>query len=188
MFPSLILFVFRQASFLALIGMIAAHATVTVAASLFGYLAVVTLRETLMAVLGGRWFARVSPWAQGALIVLLGGSLLLLPAAAHRVAQSGFDGWRPLTPPMWFLAGYELAAGHILIDLPRTQMRPRQAENEQLATALYRRRQTEFPALARRAVYAVGTTLLIGTLAYLWNARRRVSLSAVAPPAVRRSE
>ena len=185
-FPSLILFTFRQASFLALIGMILAHATFTVAASLFGYLTVVTLREVLTAVLGPTWFARVSPWVQGALIVLLGGSLLLLPPAASRIAHRGFDGWRAMAPPMWFLGAYEMSAGHILIDLPRTAMRPRQAENEQLATSVYRQRQGEFPALAGRAGYAIGSTLLIGAAAYLWNARRRLSLAAVPPAAVHR--
>jgi hypothetical protein len=185
-FPALLLFTFRQASFLDLIGMMAAHATFAVAASLFGYLVVVTLRETLMALLGPRWFARVSPWAQGGLIVVLGGSLLLLPAAADRVAQRGFEDWRVMAPPMWFLGAYEMSAGGILVDLPRTQMRARQAENEELATLLYRRRQPDFPVLAARAGYAIASTLLLGAAAYGWNARRRVSLSAVPAPAVRR--
>ena len=62
-----------------MLGLIVTHAMVTFTAAAFGYLAVIGLRETMIAVLGRRWFTRVSPWAQGALIVVLGGSLLLLP-------------------------------------------------------------------------------------------------------------
>lgn len=186
-FPLLLMYPFRQASFASLLGLIATHAVITVAAALFGYLTIVTLRETMMAVLGVRWFTRVSPWVQGALIVVLGGSLLLLPAAMDRIAQQGFDGWRAASPPMWFLGAYEMTVGRTLVDLPRTAMRPRQAENDRLATTLYREREDRFPALARRAGVATSVTLLIGATAYAWNARRRQSVAALPPSARRRA-
>ena len=75
-------------SVVALLALMATHAIVTIAAAVFGYLVVIALRETLAAVLGPRWFTRVSPWAQGALIVVLGGSLLLLPPAADRIGAA----------------------------------------------------------------------------------------------------
>jgi hypothetical protein len=185
-FPALLVFNFRQMSFVALLGLMATHAIVTVAAAAFGYLTVIALRETMVAVLGRRWFTYVSPATQGALIVMLGGSLLLLPPAANRIAQRGFDGWRAMSPPMWFLGAYEMTAGGIIADLPRTRMRPRQADSDRISTAIYAERRTEFPAMARRAAVALGVTFLVGAAAYVWNARRLPSLGSAPPPAFRR--
>ncbi|MDO8795195.1 MAG: hypothetical protein Q7J25_11305 [Vicinamibacterales bacterium] len=184
-FPWLLSFGFRQMSVVALLPLMATHAIVTVAAAAFGYLTVVALREAMAAVLGPRWFPRVSPWAQGALIVVLGSSLLLLAPTADRIGQRGFDGWRALTPPMWFLGAYELAAGGIVADLPRSTMTTRQAGNDEITSTLYRERRAQFPAMVRRAGLAIGLTFLVAAAAYLWNARRLPSL-APAPPAFRR--
>ena len=57
---------------------------------------IIALREMMVALLGGALFAIASPWAQGALIVALGSSLLMLPTAADRIGQHGFDGWRAI--------------------------------------------------------------------------------------------
>ena len=185
-FPWLLVFNFRQVSFVAMLGMMATHAIVTVSAAAFGYLVVIGLRELLAAILGLRWFTRVSPWAQGALIVMLGGSLLLLPPAADRIAQRGFEGWRAMSPPMWFVGAYELAVGGIIADLPRGEMRPRQVTNDRIATTMYRERRGHFPAMARRAGVAVSVTFFLAVGAYMWNARRLPTLAPAPPPAFRR--
>ena len=160
-----------------MLGLIVTHAMVTVVAAAFGYLAVITLRETLVAILGPRWFSRVSPWAQGVLIVMLGGSLLLLPPAANRIAQRGFEGWRAMSPPMWFLGAYEMTAGGVIADLPRTRMTPRQANNDHLASSTYRERRGHFPAMAGRAGLAIGLTFL--------SCSRRLHLECAAPAVAR---
>src|SRR5262245_30013011 len=121
-FPALLVYNFRDLSLAALLWVIATHVVVTVTAAVFGYLGVIAIRETMVAVLGRRWFSAVSPWAQGALIVMLGSSLLLLPAASDRIARQGFDGWRPMSPPMWFLGVYEVGDGWLVADLPRAKM------------------------------------------------------------------
>jgi hypothetical protein len=185
-FPSLLVYNYRQMSLVAMLGLIVTHAMVTVVAAAFGYLAVIALRETLVAMLGPRWFTRVSPWAQGVLIVMLGGSLLLLPPAATRIAQRGFEGWRAMSPPMWFLGAYEMTAGGVIADLPRTRMTPRQANNDHLASTTYRERRGHFPAMAGRAGLAIGLTFLVAAGAYIWNARRLPSLGPTASPAFRR--
>ena len=185
-FPWLLAFRFRQMRFVALLWLMATHAVVTVAAAAFGYLTIVALREVLAAILGPRWFTRASPWAQGVLIVILGSFLLLLVPAAHRIGQLGFDGWRARTPPAWFLGAYEMAAGGVVADLPRPAMSARQANNDEIAATLYRQRRGAFPAMAGRAAVAIGLTLLIATVAYLWNARRLPSLAPPPPPAFRR--
>ena len=136
--------------------------------------------------LGPRGFARVSPWTQGLLIVVLGSFLLLLVPTADRIAQRGFTGWRALTPPAWFLGAYEMAAGGVIADLPRGVMSARDATNDATATALYHERRGQFPMMAGRAVVAIGLTFVVAAAAYWWNARRLPSLAAVPPPAFRR--
>lgn len=185
-FPWLLVFGFRQLSVVKLAGLIVTHAVVTIAAAAFGYLVVIALRETIAATLGRVWFTRVSPWAQGALIVMLGSALLLLPSAADGIARNGFDGWRAQSPPMWFLGAYELTAGGVIADLPRAAMTPRQAHNDRITSARYDERRAQFPALAGRAGMALALTLALAAVAYLWNARRLPSLSAAPPAAVRR--
>jgi len=185
-FPWMLSFGFRQMRFVSLLGLMATHLIVTVAASAFGYLAIVALREALTAILRPRWFARVSPWAQGLLIVVLGSALLLLVPAAGRIGERGFDGWRAMTPPAWFLGAYEMAGGDLLADLPRPEMKTRQARNDEITSTLYRERRGQFPKMARRAAVAIGLTLFVAAAAYLWNARRLPSLAPAPPPAFRR--
>lgn len=185
-FPWLLVFGIRQMSLLALLGLMATHAIVTIIASAFGYLVVIALRETLAAVLGPRWFTRVSPWVQGALIVVLGSALLLLPPAAGRVAERGFDGWLAMSPPMWFLGVYEMTAGGAIADLPRTRMAPGQAARDRTSSALYRERREQFPVMARRASVAVGLTFALAAAAYLWQAKRLPALAPGPPPSRRR--
>jgi hypothetical protein len=163
-----------------------AHAVFTVMAGMFGYLVIIALRESMVALLGRRLFAIASPWAQGALIVWLGSSLLMLPAAADQIGENGFGGWRASSPPMWFLGVYESAIGGIVADLPRGEMTERKAAEDRKTSALYATRRAEFPALARRAVAAFGGVLFVGVVAYAWNARNLPSLAALPPPSLRR--
>ena len=83
-FPWLLSISFPQMSSVALPGLMAAHAVMTVAAAAFGYLTVIAIRETLTIVLGRRGFAIASPWVQGILIVVLGSALLMLPPSSRR--------------------------------------------------------------------------------------------------------
>jgi hypothetical protein len=185
-FPPFLVYTLNGVTVIGLLGLVVTHAVVTTSASAFGYLAVVALREVMLAVLGVRWFARVSPWTQGALIVVLGGSLLLLPAAASGVAQRGFDDWRLYSPPMWFLGVYETVAGGVIADSPRGAMRPGLAANDRRSSALYATRRSTFAGLARQAVSAFALTFLIAAIAYLWNARRVSALATAPPPTLQR--
>ncbi len=185
-FPWLLMFGFRQMSVAWLVPLVAVHFAVTVAAAGFGYLAVIALRETAALVLGQRAFGMASPWLQGALIVVLGSMLLLLPAAADGIAQRGFEDRRAQSPPMWFLGVYETLAGAIIADLPRTAMTPRQVGMDRRSSAIYDQCRREFPALAQRAVYASGFTAVLAALAYLLRARRLPSLAPASAPAYRR--
>ena len=152
---------------------IGSHAVVTLAAAAFAFLCVIALRETLSAVLGGRWFARVSPFVQGVLIVALGTALLLLPASATRIERKLNDPATAYSPVAWFLGTYEQLSGHVLIDAPRAHLRGRLQRADVQPTATYRRHHQQFAELSRRAQIALPTIALLATAAYLLNARRR---------------
>ena len=185
-FPWLLVFNFTALPVVLLLWMIVIHAVVTVMAAVFGYLMIIALRETMAAILGVRWFARVSPWAQGVLIVVLGSALLLLPPSANRIAERGFDDWRVLSPPMWFLGAYEIAVGDIIINQPRTEMTARQAERDRVTSGRYTDRRAQFPVLARRAAAAFAGLIVFASAAYMWNAWRVPALAVAPPPANRR--
>ena len=160
------------------IALIAAQALITLAAGAFAYLAVIAFRETLAAILGPRWFSRVSPWAQGAVIVALGSTLLLMPPASVRV-ERGLAAASLNSPPLWFLGAHEVIAGGILADAPRGHLTRRQLAGDRPATAAYRRHQARFRALAARAAFGFTGVAVLAAAAYGWNARRR--LPSLAP-------
>lgn len=185
-FPWLLVFNFRELPAILILWMIAVHAVFTFVAAVFGYLVIIALRETLAGILGVRWFTRVSPWAQGLLIVVLGSALLLLPPSAGGVAERGFDDWRAQSPPMWFVGAYELAVGGILINQPRAEMTARQAARDRVNSELYAKRRAQFPALARRGAAAFAGLIVFASAAYLFNAWRVPALAAAPPAAHRR--
>jgi hypothetical protein len=167
--------------------LILTHAAMTLAAAAFAYLAVIAFREGLAFVLGPRVFARVSPLAQGALIVVLGSALLLLPAASIQVASRGLTGWRAMAPPAWFLGAYELAVGHVIADSPRSALTARQRNADSSAAAAYRTRAAQFPQLAGRALTAFVLVCAAAGAAYFGNGRRLSFLAPVASSAHRGS-
>ncbi len=184
-FPWLLAINFPQMSVWALLALITVHATMTFMAAAFGYLGVIGIRESMVAVLNRRGFAVASPWIQGVLIVVLGSALLMLPPASRRIAQFGFDDWRASAPPMWFLGVYESVAGGIIADLPRTSMTTRQTNNDVNSSALYEQRRSQFPQLARRATIAFALAFVVAVFAYMWNARRLPALTAAPTQAGR---
>ena len=70
--------------------LIVIHFVVSLAAGLFGFAAILAVRETLRAC-SGRHFARLSAIAQALLIVLLVTSFLLVPAILGNAARSRRD-------------------------------------------------------------------------------------------------
>ena len=174
-FP-LLLLVKQRVSLASAIVIIVTHALVTLAAAAFGYLSIVGLRETLSAVVGGRWFCRISPWVQGSLIVALGTALLLLPPASTRVERNQLqDPAIIYSPPAWFLGAYERMSGHILMNAPRAHLNGRLRRADVLPTATYRRHEAQFADLSWRAAVALPSVALLAIAAYLLNARRRPS-------------
>lgn len=175
-FPWLIVYTTRL-SVASMLTLMATHAIVTVAAAVWAYVSVMALRETVTALLPARVLSFVSPLVQGALIVGLGSALLLIPPTSTRVAQRGFTEWRAASPPMWFLGLYEVMAGDILLEAPRTRLSPRQVRGDAAALSAYKRHRPEFVELAQRAGIASVLAALLTAIAYMWNARKFPSAS-----------
>lgn len=171
-FPWMVAFAVPQMTAQQLFGLMAAHAAITVPAAVFGFLVIIAWRETASAVLGPKWFARVSPFLQTVTLVLLGIALLLLPMSSTRVAQRGLSGWRLDLPATAFVGVYEVATNGFLAELPRRRMTPVQAKRDRTFAAIYSERQPLFPPLARRAQLLFGAVVAVVALTTLINARR----------------
>jgi hypothetical protein len=157
----------------AVLVLIVIHFVVSLAAGLFGFAAVLAIRETLRAC-SGRHFTRLAAIAQAVLIVLLVTAFLLVPAilgsAARAVATPGQS--VSLLPPFWFLGAQETLAGGFVDRLPRPDL-PRWLEQQEArATSDYRAAVPAFQALAVRALIASIGTLGLALFAYTWNSRR----------------
>src|SRR6185295_13892647 len=95
--------------------------------------------------------AFLSPLVQGALIVALGSALLLIPPSSDQIDKRLSSEWRALSPPMWFLGVYEMMAGDVLRNAPRSGLTPRKARADLAASAAYDGHRQRFATLARRA-------------------------------------
>jgi hypothetical protein len=186
-FPWMVAFAVPQMSTSQLFGLMAAHAAITVPAAVFGFLVVIALRETTSAILGPKWFARVSPALQTLTLIALGIALLILPMSSTRMAQRGLSGWRLALPPTAFVGAYEVASGGFLAELPRRRMTAIQARRDQAFAAIYSERQPLFAPLARRAQLLFGGIAIVVALATLINVRRLPAAAVVAPGRRRRS-
>src|SRR5262245_10941693 len=92
----------------------------TVAAGLFGFFAVLGLRESLFAVLGATRFRAISVPLQTSLLIALMTALLLLPGVSRVAIQWRDDNRAALMlPPSWFVGLHETLAGSVIDDLPR---------------------------------------------------------------------
>ena len=118
-----------------------AQGVVTIAAGMFGFLAVLGLREVVFALLGPTQFRRVSAALQASLVAVLMTALLLLPFASRGRGR----GWlahggliAKSLPSLWFVGLHETLAGSVIDGLPRTRPQHFLVVAERDATALYR--------------------------------------------------
>jgi len=152
-----------------------AHALVSLAAGVFGFLAVYGLREGLIAVLGQNRFGSISSILQSVLLVVLTSALLLLPGSSIDVASRWFEGGRRVrqaVPQVWFVGLHETIAGRIIDDLPRTQPQRFLVVPERNATNLYRSLRPLYRWLGRVATEALAAVMLITIASCAWNSRR----------------
>lgn len=150
------------------------HGLATLMAGVFGFLAVLSLREWLHAGLGSRHFARVSAWLQVLLVVFLVTVLLLLPSSKGGASRWLADeGVGTLAHPVaWFVGMHESVAGSVIDILPRRAPPRSQADAERVATAEYQRLRPRIRVLARAAVGALIVVTLVAVAGCAWNGRR----------------
>ena len=157
-----------------IVTVLAAHLAITLAACLFGFAAVVSVREALRMLLGERWFRAVSSLVQASLVLFLLSMLLLLPGLPPQVAESWpKTGFRDahLLPPMWFVGLWESLTGELVVSL-RPAMPPRVVDRNAHYEALYRANIPVFGQLARMAIVALAGVVAAAVASYMWNARR----------------
>lgn len=171
LFP-ILLVIKQRVGLLDVLALYLTHAVVAMLAGTFGFVAIAACRGGLAAVLGERVFTRVSPMVQGALLMLLGCSLLLLPGAATRVEQRALTTEAALLPPIWFLGIYEVAAGSVVVDAQRGPLVPRLIEADRVATARYKAHHDQFRQLAMRALLGLATVFAVAGLAYTRQSRQ----------------
>jgi hypothetical protein len=156
--------------------LMAAHLIVTSAAGLFGFCSVLALREIARALLGG-WWPAVSTRLQALLILVLATAFLLIPGwlggVVERLSPPAVSGWRvAANPPMWFVGLHEVLAGTVIVDIEGPPVPLRFRLEEDRAAQQLRQSRPGTPALALRALLAVGASLTLAVSAFLWNARR----------------
>jgi hypothetical protein len=187
-FPWMLAFALPQMSAGHVFWLIGVHFMLAVTAAAFGYLAVMTLRETLNAVLGPKLFMRWSPSLQATMIVVIGSLTLMLPPAATRVGQRGFSGWYSQTPPMAFVAAYEVVTRGFLNDLARANMSPRMERRDRANTAFYEQRRPLFPPMAQRLnLWLGGTAAILIVVTIISGFRAPVGGALLVATARRRS-
>jgi hypothetical protein len=152
-----------------------AQGVVTIVAGVFGFLAVLGLREVVFALLGPARFRRISAALQASLVAVLTTALLLVPfisraVAARWLAQGGIIA--KALPSLWFVGLHEALAGSVIDNLPRTRPEPFLRVPERNATELYRRLWPLYHELAAIAIAAVVLVTVATILACIWNNRR----------------
>ena len=160
-FPWMLAFAVPAMSASQVFWLVGIHFMLSVTAAAFGYLGLMAVRESLSAVLGPKLFTRWSPSLQATMIVVVGSLLLLLPPAATRVGQRGFAGWYAQTPPMVFVAAYEVVTEGFLNDLPRVRLSPLQQRRDRSNSAFYEERRPLFAPIARRLNVMLGGTVVL---------------------------
>lgn len=168
-----------QASWLLVLQLTALQLAMGVLSGMLGFLCVLTLRECLLALLGGRLFARISAAAQAALVVIGLLAFFLQPPLAMRALRDG----RPSARwwPAVVLAGtFEELLGHRVAELPAAPLPRRVAASATKVLDEYRLALAHAQGPARRAGVAIpALCLLLGTVLF-WNNRRRLEAPVMA--------
>ncbi len=156
-----------------LIRLAGAHAVASVLASVFGFLAVVAVRESLRALLGG-WFPRVSAVLQGGLVLTCITALLLTPALSSKVTgawlRDGFpSGWH--TAPVWFMGLEQSLGGGAIAHVTGYTVPGRMIPANTRALERYYAREPFFRESAGLAFLATAAMLLLAAITYAWNLR-----------------
>ena len=156
----------------------AVHAVVCFAASVFGFLAILTTRAALALLPGRETFAAASSLVQLLGIVVVTGALLVLPAVPSRNTMQLLSVRTEVAqfiPTMWFLGVYErLSSDAILLD-PRTRGASARglwtAQDEASARKAYVELSPTLVRLATTAIGALAAALVTAFALFALSAR-----------------
>ncbi len=173
--------------------LLGAQVTVSMAASAFGFLLVVAVRETLRALFGERIFRGISMPLQFLGVVLLVGAILLLPAVPPRAAREALSTASPVVyawPPIWFTGMYETLTTGAILDTPGIDVPTRwqfwTVHQHNAARRAYLAQQPLLNDLALLAIVALAACALIAVTAFAVTARRSAETPAGRPGRVSR--
>jgi hypothetical protein len=158
------------------------QALTTMMAATLGVSAVLAVRESIYFVLGPSRFLRISGALRSTLLFAVLMLLALVPIRMSDAATWMFDDSSPsalLRPVSWFAATHAALAGRLLDGLPRPDLPPMRAHDEQVLTDRYR---AKLPGFTRMAAQGVAALVITGAMSiglHLWNARRMHVLIAV---------
>jgi hypothetical protein len=140
------------------------------------FLAVLGVRETARVLLPARYFNRVIPIVQSALVVCLVTALLLLlgglfGSAASSFTEAGAGRGRLVMPPLWFLAMAEVISANAAVG-----GNPPPAAGSWVGPAdwlidRYRGYEHVFASGSSIALWALAGALVLCSLCYAWNNR-----------------
>lgn len=152
---------------------------VGVLAGLIGFLAVLTVRETLWALLGPRLFVRCSASVQALLVIAGVVALLLLPPQAAGAMADGaaYARW---IPPVALAGLFEDAGGYRVVHLPTGQKPAPIRRRADRAAAEYRSRVQSAAGGSRHVAWMLGSLMVVLGLSAWANHRRRLE-PAVLP-------
>ena len=153
--------------------LIAAHAVTTSAAGLFGFAAVVGVRELLHALVRGTAFAPVARVAQAMLFTACATGFLLAPSASSRIADlAATQSGARFLPGVWFAGLHGVMAEPVFKRVPRVPLPKWPAEDERTAATTYGRARRTLRELAVVAVSALACACALAVTAYAWSTRR----------------
>ncbi|HSL23111.1 MAG TPA: hypothetical protein VK886_16390 [Vicinamibacterales bacterium] len=170
-----------------------AHVFCLLAASLFGFLAVLACRDAIRVIVGPRVFRRVSTPIQFVGVLALVSAILLVPTVPSRAVVDLLTSGGPALawwPPLWFLGLYErLTAGAILgapgIDAPQRWMY--WTREQDLAFRQQYLGMTDLLTyLSSLAMIALAASAAIGLAAFAIGAARRADPPAAPRPGLLR--
>ena len=168
-----------QASWLLVLQLTALQLAIGVLSGVLGFLAVLTARECLLAVLGARTFARISAAAQALLVVIGLLAFFLQPPLALRALRDGSPSAR-WWPAVVMAGTFEELVGHRVAALPAAPLPKRVAARAATILGEYRLALAHASGSARRTATAVpGLGLLLATVLF-WNNRRRLEAPVMA--------
>jgi hypothetical protein len=162
----------------------------TIAAALFGFAAVLAIREAFFLLMGPARFHRASNKVRSPLLFAVLLMLALVPVKLSDSAAWMFARDPPnvlLAPVGWFAAAHAALAGRLLDELPRPDMPAPLAAEEMSLTIRYRE---ALPRLTNEALTGAGMvalTLTFSIALYVSNARRLHLLIDAPPRHTRRS-